>query len=90
MKSPEILRRLVRRFGLLLALTVIGGAAGAVYGAMKTPTYTAKSYVVAIGDRHFTVTDEGYHELERPVGLRLPLGSLHLFPNTSFKGEHHA
>jgi capsular polysaccharide biosynthesis protein len=49
-KSPEILRRLVRRFGLLLALTVIGGAAGAVYGAMKTPTYTAKSYVVAIGD----------------------------------------
>ncbi len=49
-KSPEILRRLVRRFGLLLALTVIGGAAGAVYGATKTPTYTAKSYVVAIGD----------------------------------------
>lgn len=50
MKSPEILRRLVRRFGLLLALTVVGGAAGAVYGATKTPTYTAKSYVVAIGD----------------------------------------
>jgi capsular polysaccharide biosynthesis protein len=49
-KSPEILRRLVRRFGLLLALTVIGGAAGAVYGALKTPTYTAKAYVVAIGD----------------------------------------
>ncbi|MET0745877.1 MAG: ABC transporter ATP-binding protein [Microvirga sp.] len=47
-------------------------------------------YVVAIGDRHFTVTDDGYHELERPVGLRLPLGSLHLFPNTSLKGEHHA
>jgi capsular polysaccharide biosynthesis protein len=49
-KSPEILRRLVRRFGLLLALIVIGGAAGAVYGATKTPTYTAKAYVVAIGD----------------------------------------
>jgi capsular polysaccharide biosynthesis protein len=49
-KSPEILRRLVRRVGLLLALTVIGGAAGAVYGAVKTPTYTAKAYVVAIGD----------------------------------------
>ncbi len=50
MKSPEILRRLVRRFGLLLALTLIGGMAGAVYGAVKTPTYTAKAYVVAIGD----------------------------------------
>jgi capsular polysaccharide biosynthesis protein len=49
-KSPEILRRLVRRFGLLLALTLIGGMAGAVYGAVKTPTYTAKAYVVAIGD----------------------------------------
>jgi capsular polysaccharide biosynthesis protein len=49
-KSPEILRRLVRRFGLLLALTLIGGVAGAVYGAVKTPTYTAKAYVVAIGD----------------------------------------
>ncbi len=40
-------------------------------------------YVVAIGDRHFTVTDADYHELERPVGLRLPLASLHLFPQTS-------
>ncbi len=39
-------------------------------------------YVVAIGDRHFTVTDDQYHELERPVGLRLPLASLHLFPQT--------
>jgi ABC-type Fe3+/spermidine/putrescine transport system ATPase subunit len=39
-------------------------------------------YVVAIGDRHFTVTDGHYHELDRPVGLRLPLASLHLFPNT--------
>jgi ABC-type Fe3+/spermidine/putrescine transport system ATPase subunit len=39
-------------------------------------------YVVAIGDRHFTVTDDHYHELERPVGLRLPLASLHLFPHT--------
>lgn len=50
MKSREILRRLVRRFGLLLLLTLIGGGAGAVYGAVKTPTYTAKAYVVAIGD----------------------------------------
>jgi capsular polysaccharide biosynthesis protein len=49
-KSPEILRRLVQRFGLLLALTLIGGAAGGVYGAVKQPTYTAKAYVVAIGD----------------------------------------
>jgi capsular polysaccharide biosynthesis protein len=54
--SPEILRRLVRRFGLLLLLTLIGGIAGAVYGAVKTPTYTAKAYVVAIGDQGDAVT----------------------------------
>jgi capsular polysaccharide biosynthesis protein len=48
--AREILRWLIRRFGLVLLLTVLGGAAGAVYGAVKTPTYTAKAYVVAIGD----------------------------------------
>lgn len=48
MKSREILRRLVRRFGLLLLLTLIGGIAGASYAALKTPTYTAKAYVVAV------------------------------------------
>jgi len=47
-KSREILRRLVRRFGLLLLLTLIGGIAGAAYAALKTPTYTAKAYVVAV------------------------------------------
>ena len=31
-------------------------------------------YAVAIGDRHFTVTDERYLDLDTPVGLRLPLG----------------
>jgi capsular polysaccharide biosynthesis protein len=46
--AREILRRLVRRFGLLLLLTLIGGVAGAAYGALKTPTYTAKAYVVAV------------------------------------------
>src|SRR5690348_9048623 len=45
-----MLRRLVRRFGLLLLLTLIGAGAGAAYAAVKTPTYTAKSYVVANGD----------------------------------------
>ncbi|MEV7623261.1 Wzz/FepE/Etk N-terminal domain-containing protein [Actinoplanes sp. NPDC089786] len=49
MKSREFLRRLVRRFGLLLLLTAIGGGAGAAYAAIKTPTYTAKAYVVTIG-----------------------------------------
>lgn len=48
MKAPEILRRLVRRFGLLLLLTLVGGIAGAAYSALKTPTYTAKAYVVAV------------------------------------------
>jgi ABC-type Fe3+/spermidine/putrescine transport system ATPase subunit len=43
-------------------------------------------YGVAIGDRHFTVTDERYLDLDTPVGLRLPLAALHLFPNTHSKG----
>jgi hypothetical protein len=47
-------------------------------------------YVVAIHDRHFTVTDDHYHELDRAVGLRLPLASLHLFPTDTIKGENHA
>jgi capsular polysaccharide biosynthesis protein len=55
-KAREILRKLVRRFGLLLLLTLIGGTAGAVYGALKTPTYTAKAYVVAIGDAGDPIT----------------------------------
>jgi hypothetical protein len=46
--------------------------------------------VVAIDDRHFTVTDDRYHELDYPVGLRLPMASLHLFPNTQNKGGYHA
>ncbi|MET0527434.1 MAG: ABC transporter ATP-binding protein [Microvirga sp.] len=47
-------------------------------------------YVVAINDRHFTVTDDHYHELDHAVGLRLPLASLHLFPTDTIKGENHA
>ncbi len=47
-------------------------------------------YVIAVGDRHFTVTDDRYHELDRPVGLRLPLASLHLFPQTQTSGGFHA
>jgi ABC-type Fe3+/spermidine/putrescine transport system ATPase subunit len=47
-------------------------------------------YVVAIGGRHFTVTDDRYHELDRPVGLRLPLASLHLFSNAQTTGGNHA
>jgi ABC-type Fe3+/spermidine/putrescine transport system ATPase subunit len=47
-------------------------------------------YVVAIGNRHFTVTDDRYHELARPVGLRLPLASLHMFSNNQTTGGNHA
>jgi capsular polysaccharide biosynthesis protein len=50
LNSPEILKRLVRRFGLLVLLTILGGVAGGAYGALKTPTYTAQSYVVATGE----------------------------------------
>jgi ABC-type Fe3+/spermidine/putrescine transport system ATPase subunit len=47
-------------------------------------------YVIAIGDRRFTVTDDRYHELDHSVGLRLPLESLHLFSNNQTKGGNHA
>ncbi|QRM31947.1 ABC transporter ATP-binding protein [Microvirga sp. VF16] len=47
-------------------------------------------YVVAVGDCHFTVTDHRYHEIDRPVGMRLPLASLHLFPDTQATGGNHA
>lgn len=47
-------------------------------------------YVVAIGDRHFSVTDDRYHDVDRPVGLRLPVTSLHLFPTDQAKGGIHA
>jgi ABC-type Fe3+/spermidine/putrescine transport system ATPase subunit len=46
-------------------------------------------YGVAIGDRHFTVTDERYLDLGTPVGLRLPLAALHLFPSAHNKGGNH-
>jgi capsular polysaccharide biosynthesis protein len=48
--TAQILRRLVQKFGLLVALTVLGGTAGAVYSAAKTPTYQATAYVVVTAD----------------------------------------
>ncbi|GIJ68145.1 Wzz/FepE/Etk N-terminal domain-containing protein [Virgisporangium ochraceum] len=48
--TAQILRRLTHRFGLLLVLTVLGGTAGAVYSATKTPTYRATAYVVVTAD----------------------------------------
>jgi capsular polysaccharide biosynthesis protein len=48
--TAHILRRLMHRFGLLLVLTVLGGTAGAVYSATKTPTYRATAYVVVTAD----------------------------------------
>src|SRR3954470_11058423 len=47
-------------------------------------------YAVAIGNRHFTVTDDRHLELDTPVGLRLPIGALHLFPSAKDKGGVHA
>jgi capsular polysaccharide biosynthesis protein len=40
----------VHKFGLLLVLTVLGGTAGAVYSATKTPTYQATAYVVVTAE----------------------------------------
>ena len=48
--TAQILRRLMHRFGLLLVLTVLGGTAGAVYSATKTPTYQATAYVVVTAE----------------------------------------
>jgi capsular polysaccharide biosynthesis protein len=45
-----ILRRLVRRFGLIAVLTLLGVIAGATYGALATPTYRAQAYVVVTAD----------------------------------------
>jgi ABC-type Fe3+/spermidine/putrescine transport system ATPase subunit len=47
-------------------------------------------YAVAIDERHFTVTDHRYLDLDSPVGLRLPLDSLHLFPSAHNTGGYHA
>jgi len=47
--APEMLHHLVRRYGLLALLTVLGALAGGVYDLAKTPTYTATSYVVVTG-----------------------------------------
>ncbi|WP_067498847.1 Wzz/FepE/Etk N-terminal domain-containing protein [Actinoplanes sp. TFC3] len=50
------MNKLIRRFGLLIALTLAGGGAGAAYAAFKTPTYTAKAYVVAIAGKSDPMT----------------------------------
>ena len=47
-------------------------------------------YGVAIDGRHFTVTDSRYLDLDTPVGLRLPLEALHLFPSAHHQGGSHA
>lgn len=41
-----ILARLVRRFGLLVLVTILGAGAGGIYGAVRTPVYEAQAYVV--------------------------------------------
>jgi ABC-type Fe3+/spermidine/putrescine transport system ATPase subunit len=45
-------------------------------------------YRVAVADRHYTVTDDRTLAVDSPVGLRLPLGSLHLFPSDQDEGGH--
>ena len=47
--KPDILRHLVRRFGLLVLLALLGTAGGGAYGALKTPVYVAQAYVVVTG-----------------------------------------
>jgi len=40
---------LLRRFGLVLSLTLIGGSAGLTYAVKAPPDYTARAYVVTTG-----------------------------------------
>src|SRR5689334_15882140 len=47
--NATLLRQLVRRYGLLVLLTLFGAIAGGAYGALKTPTYVAQAYVVVTG-----------------------------------------
>ncbi len=51
------------------------------YIAQRTYPGGVYRYRVTVGDRHFTVTDNRSLAVNSPVGLRLPLGSLHLFPS---------
>jgi ABC-type Fe3+/spermidine/putrescine transport system ATPase subunit len=46
-------------------------------------------YRVAVADRQFTVTDDNCLDVDTPVGLRLPLGSLHLFESAQHEGGRH-
>jgi len=43
-------------------------------------------YGVAIGERHYAVTDDRELPVDTPVGLRLPLEQLHLFPSAKREG----
>jgi capsular polysaccharide biosynthesis protein len=72
-KSREILRRLVRRFGLLLVLTLLGGVAGAIYAAVKTPTYTAKAYVVTIGSAGESIAALNYAQAYGRIATTGPI-----------------
>jgi ABC-type Fe3+/spermidine/putrescine transport system ATPase subunit len=46
-------------------------------------------YRVAVAERQYTVTDSRCLDVDTPVGLRLPLGSLHLFSSAHNPGGTH-
>jgi capsular polysaccharide biosynthesis protein len=50
------LRRPIGRFGLVLALTLVGGFAAWVYDARTAPSYTARAYVMATGSSSDAMT----------------------------------
>lgn len=50
MASPaELLGRLLRQGGVLAGAVLLGVLAGAMYGVVKAPTYTADAFVVVVG-----------------------------------------
>jgi capsular polysaccharide biosynthesis protein len=58
--APDILKRLVRRFGLLVVLTLVGAIAGGVYTVVKTPTYAAQAYVVVTAEAGESIAAVNY------------------------------
>jgi capsular polysaccharide biosynthesis protein len=69
----ENLAGLVRRFGLVVLLTLIGGIAGGIYGAVKTPTYTAQAYVVVTGEAGESIAALNYAQAYGRIATKGPV-----------------
>jgi capsular polysaccharide biosynthesis protein len=71
--SRQFLWRSVRRFGLLVGLVLAGAVAGGVYGATKTPTYTAQAYVVVTADAGESIAALSYAQAYGRIATKGPV-----------------